>query len=102
MPRWDTKYLDAMAAQGSGLLGRTPEFKMMVGQMEVASTMHGGFRDAVKWVQPEAMQQVYDYLLDALSAPPAPPNVSACSENRKPRPNQRPGLVLFQLPCRVK
>lgn len=72
MPRWDTKYLDAMAAQGSGLLGRTPEFKMMVGQMEVASTMHGGFRDAVKWVQPEAMQQAYDYLLDALSAPPAP------------------------------
>lgn len=73
MPRWDTKYLDAMAAQGSGLLGRTPEFKMMLGQMEVASTMHGGFRDAVKWVQPEAMRQVYDYLLDALSAPPAPP-----------------------------
>lgn len=73
MPRWDTKYLDAMAAQGSGLLGRTPEFKMMLGQMEVASTMHGGFRDAVKWVQPEAMQQVYDYLLDALCAPPAPP-----------------------------
>ena len=72
MPRWDTKYLDAMAAQGGGLLGRTPEFKMMVGQMEVASTMHGGFRDAVKWVQPEAMQQAYDYLLDALSAPPAP------------------------------
>lgn len=72
MPRWDTKYLDAMAAQGSGLLGRTPEFKMMIGQMEVTSTMHGGFRDAVKWVQPEAMQLVYDYLLDALSAPPAP------------------------------
>lgn len=72
MPKWDTKYLDAMAAQGSGLLGRTPEFKMMLGQMEVASTMHGGFRDAVKWVQPEAMQQVYDYLLDALCAPPAP------------------------------
>ena len=64
--------LDAMAAQGSGLLGRTPEFKMMVGQMEVATTMHGGFRDAVKWVQPEAMQQVYDYLLEALCAPPPP------------------------------
>lgn len=72
MPKWDTKYLDAMAAQGSGLLGRTPEFKMMIGQMEVASTMHGGFRDAVKWVQPQAMQQVYDYLLDALCAPPPP------------------------------
>lgn len=41
MPRWDTKYLTAMAAQGMGLLGRSPEFKMMLGEMEVASTMHG-------------------------------------------------------------
>lgn len=70
MPKWDTTYLDAMAAQGSGLLGRTPEFKMMQSQMEVTTTMHGGFRDDVKWVQPEAMQQVHDYLLDALCAPP--------------------------------
>lgn len=69
MPRWDTKYLDAMARQGSGLLGRTPEFRMMLGEMEVATTMHGGFRDSIEYVQPEAMQRVYDYLLDALSAP---------------------------------
>ncbi len=67
MPKWDVQYLKAMAAQGSGLLGRTPEFRMMTGQMEVAGTMHGGFRDAVRWVRPEAMQQVYDYLLDGLS-----------------------------------
>ncbi len=67
MPKWDVSYLRAMAAQGSGLLGRTPEFRMMTGQMEVAGTMHGGFRDDVKWVQPEAMQQVYDYLLDGFS-----------------------------------
>lgn len=32
MPRWDTKYLTAMAAQGMGLLGRSPEFKMMLGR----------------------------------------------------------------------
>ncbi|MFR8971405.1 MAG: hypothetical protein ACLVHY_12060, partial [Gemmiger sp.] len=70
MPRWDTKYLTAMAAQGMGLLGRSPEFKMMLGEMEVASTMHGGFRDAIKWVQPEAMQMLYDYLLDAMITPP--------------------------------
>lgn len=70
MPRWDTKYLTAMAAQGHGLLGRSPEFKMMLGEMEVASTMHGGFRDAIKWVQPEAMQMLYDYLLDAMTTPP--------------------------------
>ncbi len=69
MPRWDTKYLEAMAAQGSGLLGRPPEFQMMLGEMEVASTMHGGFRDAVKWVQPEAMEKVYRYLLDSMTKP---------------------------------
>ena len=70
MPKWDTKYLTAMAAQGMGLLGRTPEFKAMLGEMEVSSTMHGGFRDAVKWVQPEAMQMLYDYLLDSVTTPP--------------------------------
>lgn len=70
MPRWDTKYLEAMAAQGSGILGRTPEFQMMTGQMEVATTMHGGSRDDIKYVQTEAMQRVYEYLLDALTAPP--------------------------------
>ena len=76
-PGGDTRQLDqcsrdltAMAAQGMGLLGRSPEFKMMLGEMEVASTMHGGFRDAIKWVQPEAMQMLYDYLLDAMTTPP--------------------------------
>ena len=43
---------------------------MMLGEMEVASTMHGGFRDAIKWVQPEAMQMLYDSLLDAMTTPP--------------------------------
>lgn len=71
MPRWDTRYLDAMARQGSGLLGRTPEFQMMLGQMEVCTTMHGGLCDKLECVQPAAMQQVYDYLLDCLTAPPS-------------------------------
>lgn len=70
MPKWDTKFLDAMAAQGSGLLGRTPEFKMMIGQMEVVSTIHGSFRDQVKWIMPESMEQVYKYLLEAMCQPP--------------------------------
>ena len=61
---------ESPGAQGLGLLGRSPEFKMMLGEMEVASTMHGGFRDAIKWVQPEAMQMLYDYLLDAMTTPP--------------------------------
>lgn len=93
MPKWDTTYLDAMAAQGSGLLGRTPEFKMMQSQMEVTTTMHGGFRDDVKWVQPEAMQQVHDYLLDALCAPPdaAPKSSWACFEPA-PAANSAPRL----------
>lgn len=72
MPQWDAKYLDAVAAHGSGLLGRPPEVQMMLADMEVMSTMHGGFRDKVQWVQPAAMQQVYDFLLDALCAPPTP------------------------------
>ena len=59
-----------IAFTGAILLGRSPEFKMMLGEMEVASTMHGGFRDAIKWVQPEAMQMLYDYLLDAITTPP--------------------------------
>lgn len=72
MPQWDLKYLDAVAAHGSGLLGRPPEVQMMLGQMEVVSTMHGGFRDKVQWVQPAAMEQVYHFLLDAVCAPPPP------------------------------
>lgn len=72
MPQWDTKYLVSLAAQGSGLLGRTPEFHMIISQMEVSTTMHGGFRDKLKWVQPQAMEQVYNYLLDACTAPAHP------------------------------
>lgn len=70
MPMWDTKYLDAIARHGGGLLGRPPEVQMMLGDMEVASTMHGGYRDKVEFVQPQAMEQVYGYLLDALTATP--------------------------------
>lgn len=68
MPRWDLKYLDAIAAHGGGLLGRPPEARMMLADMEVASTMHGGCKDKADWVQPEAMEQMYNYLLDALTA----------------------------------
>lgn len=70
MPAWDINYLDAIAFHGSGMLGRPPEIEMMLGEMEVSSTMHGGWRDKVEWVQPDAMKQVYDFLLDAVCAPP--------------------------------
>ncbi len=68
IPRWDVQYLKAMAAQGEGLLGRTPEFRMMEGDMEVASTMHGGYRDNPDWVEPQAMQKVLDYLAEGLNS----------------------------------
>lgn len=69
MPKWDTKFLDAAAGHGGSFFGLPPELRMALGEMEVMSTMHGGFKDKVDWVQPRAMQQVYDYLLDAMSAP---------------------------------
>lgn len=65
VPRWDIQYLNALSTYGGGFLGRPPEFEMMIGQMEVTTTMHGGFRDTLESVQPEAMQRVYEYLLEA-------------------------------------
>ncbi len=70
LPRWDVKYLDAIAAHGGGLFGRPPEIRMMVEEMEVTATMHGGCKDSVDQVQLEAVQQMYAYLLDALCATP--------------------------------
>lgn len=72
VPRWDIQYLKAMAAYGDGFLGRPPEFQMILEQMEVTSTIHGGCRDHPRYVEPEAMEQVYAYLLDGITAPPAP------------------------------
>ena len=72
VPRWDVQYLKAMAATGDGLLGRSPEFKMMESDMEVSSTMHGGYRDTPDWVQPEAMESVLKYLTDVCLHPTAP------------------------------
>ncbi|MCH3987216.1 MAG: M28 family metallopeptidase [Lachnospiraceae bacterium] len=69
VPRWDVQYLKAMAASGEGLLGRTPEFRMMESDMEVTSTMHGGYRDTPDWVQPEAMEKMLQYLRDVCLHP---------------------------------
>ncbi|MEG0897600.1 MAG: M28 family peptidase [Ruthenibacterium sp.] len=68
VPRWDIQYLNALSTYGGGFLGRPPEFEMMIGQMEVTTTMHGSFRDTLEAVQPDAMQRVYNYLLDACTA----------------------------------
>ena len=63
VPRWDIAYLKALATYGEGFLGRPPEFETMLGQMEVVTTMHGGFRDGPEWIQTEAMENVYKYVL---------------------------------------
>lgn len=72
VPRWDIQYLKAMAAYGDGFLGHPPEFDMMLEQMEVTTTMHGGYRDHPQYVEQEAMEQVFSYLLEGITAPPPP------------------------------
>lgn len=66
IPRWDIQYLKALSGLGSGFLGKPPEFQMIIEQMEISSTMHGGYRDTPEWVEPEAMNRVYEYLMGAL------------------------------------
>ena len=56
----------ALASYGEGLLGRPPEFEMILGQMEVISTMHGGYRDTPEWISSDTMNQIYHYLLDGM------------------------------------
>lgn len=68
-PRWDLQYLNALSTYSNGFLGKPPEFDMLISEMEVSSTMHGGFRDTPDCIQPEAMQRVYGYLLDVCVSP---------------------------------
>lgn len=72
VPRWDVQYLKTLATFGEGLLGRPPEFDMILGQMEVITTMHGGYRDTPEWIEPETMERMYSYLLEALTIPQQP------------------------------
>lgn len=72
VPRWDIQYLKTLATYGEGILGRPPEFHMIMEQMEVSSTMHGGCRDTPEWVDPETMKQMHLYLLEAVHLPPSP------------------------------
>lgn len=67
VPRWDIQYLKALATYGDGLIGRPPEYDMMLEQMEVTTTMHGGYRDTPDYVEESAMEQVYHYLLEAVT-----------------------------------
>lgn len=69
MPKWDAHCLKTLATYNDNILGKPPEFEMILGQMEVITTMHGGFRDKVSTVQPTAMQQVYNYLFESIISP---------------------------------
>lgn len=72
VPLWDIQYLKALASYGDGFIGRPPEFNMIFEQMEVTTTFHGGYRDHPRYVEPKAMEQVLSYLLDGITASPAP------------------------------
>ena len=67
VPKWDVQYLKALASFGERLLGQPPEFDMIISQMEITQTIHNGAKDSPEYVQPEAMQRVYDYLYDAMT-----------------------------------
>lgn len=69
MPKWDAKNLKVLASYNENILGKPPEFELILGQMEVITTMHGGFHDKVSIVQPAAMLQVYEYLFDSITSP---------------------------------
>lgn len=69
MPKWDVKNLPILASYENNILGKPPEFELIIGQMEVVTTIHGSFRDKISSVQPVAMQQVYDYLIDSITSP---------------------------------
>jgi aminopeptidase YwaD len=70
LPKWDIPYTNALDSYREHLIAKPPEFYTMTGEMEIMTTMHGAFRDSLKWIRPEAMKQVYDYLLDVMTSPP--------------------------------
>ena len=67
VPKWDVQYLRALASFGDGILGRPPEFFMILSQMEITQTFHNGAKDSPEFVQEAAMTKVYDYLLEAMT-----------------------------------
>ncbi len=70
VPHWDIQYLNAMSRMGASNIFRTPEFDLILSQMEVTTTMHGGYRDSPEWVEKESMTRVFNYLLEsALTLP---------------------------------
>ncbi len=67
VPKWDVQYLRALASFGEGILGRPPEFYMILSDMEVTQTFHNGSKDSPEFVDELAMKRVYDYLIEAMT-----------------------------------
>lgn len=67
VPKWDVQYLRALASFGEGILGRPPEFYMILSDMEVTQTFHNNAKDSPEFVDEHAMMRVYDYLLEAMT-----------------------------------
>ncbi|MBQ7594212.1 MAG: M28 family peptidase [Synergistaceae bacterium] len=67
VPKWDVQYLKALASFGEGILGRPPEFYMIISQMEITQTFHNGPKDTPEFVDEAAMLKVYEYLLDGIT-----------------------------------
>lgn len=70
MPRTDVAFLKALSSYDNGIIGKPPEYGMMIDQMEISTTMHGGYRDDPKWLDDEAMSRVYNFLLEAAMTEP--------------------------------
>lgn len=76
VPKWDVQYLKALAAFGEGLLGRPPEFYMILSQMEITQTFHNGPKDNTEFVDEAAMMKVYEYLVEAMTTDEPKPKFS--------------------------
>lgn len=70
VPYWDIQYLKTLGTYGNGILGKPPEFDMILGEMDVMSTLHGGYKDSPEWIEPEAMELIFNFLAEAVTAPP--------------------------------
>ena len=67
VPKWDVQYLRALASFGEGILGRPPEFYMILSDMEVTQTFHNNAKDSPEYIDERAMMKVYDYLIEAMT-----------------------------------
>lgn len=66
VPYWDIQFLRSLASFSGGLFGKPPEYDMILEQMEITTTMHGGYRDNLEYINDKAMNMVYEFILHGL------------------------------------